>query len=175
GTNRKAPGHDGRAARSTLHLDVEVEQPRALSRELVDAGRWRAAEYTAPVRAHFAVTEIVHQDEDDVGLLLRWAIFLRLLLTKGRRGVDTTGRRQPAEQSASREQGRGGGQNRSRSHGVVLRKGERPGRGPLPGPRNDRPPSLQLDHHLVDCARERERQLVSEVHRGADVLADVHA
>ena len=85
GTHGKAPGQDGRAARGTLCLDVEVEQSRAFSRELVDAGRGRAPHHAAPVSAHLTITEIVHQDEDDVGLLavtrrrlLRWAIFLRL-------------------------------------------------------------------------------------------------
>src|SRR5215475_8923118 len=76
GTDGKAPGHDGRAARSTLRLDVEVEQSQALARELVDAGRWRTAKDATPVRAHLAVAEIVHQDEDDVGFLpvCRWRV-----------------------------------------------------------------------------------------------------
>src|SRR5262247_1556385 len=69
GTHGKAPGHDGRATWSTLCLDVKVEQSHALARELVDTGRWRAAEHAAPVNAHLAVTEVVHQDEDDVRLL----------------------------------------------------------------------------------------------------------
>src|SRR5262249_6312600 len=128
GTDGKAPSHDSRPARGTLRLDVEVEQSRALARELVDAGSWRAAEHAAPVRAHLAVPEIVHQDEDDVGL--------RCLLTKGQRGVNTTGRCQPAEQGAGGEEGRSG-QRCARSHVIVLRKGARRGEGPLPGPRKE--------------------------------------
>src|SRR5262249_39697797 len=70
GTDGKTPGHEGRAARRTLRLDVEIKQSHAFGRELIDAGRRRAAEYATPVRANLTITEIVHQDEDEVGLLV---------------------------------------------------------------------------------------------------------
>jgi hypothetical protein len=49
---------------STLKLVSRVP----LSRQLVDARCGRAARDAASVRTDLAVTEIVHQDEDDVGL-----------------------------------------------------------------------------------------------------------
>src|SRR5262249_1448115 len=66
GTNGKAAGHDGRAPGRTLSLHVEVQESRALGRELADTGRWRTAEYSTPIAAHFAVPEIVDKDEDYV-------------------------------------------------------------------------------------------------------------
>src|SRR5262245_51106052 len=44
-----------------------------------------------------------------------------------------------------------------------------------PGPRKGQPRSFHIKRDLLDLARERKRQLVSEVHRRADVHADVHA
>src|SRR6476660_744736 len=69
GTNGKASSQSGRAARSALRFNVEVGQSRAFSRELIDARRSRAAEYAAPVTTHFAITQIVHQDEHNVRFL----------------------------------------------------------------------------------------------------------
>jgi hypothetical protein len=51
-----------------LGLDVEVRQARAFGREPVDARCRRAAKDTAAVATYLAVAEVVHQDEDDVGL-----------------------------------------------------------------------------------------------------------
>jgi hypothetical protein len=64
----KRPVMKSRAARRALRLDVEIGQPRSLRRELVDARCRRTARDAAAVHAHFAVAEIVHQDEDDVRL-----------------------------------------------------------------------------------------------------------
>jgi hypothetical protein len=69
--DREATGQDRRATRRALRLDVEVREPRAFRRELVDARRRRAAQDAAAVAAHLAVAEVVHQDEDDVGLRRR--------------------------------------------------------------------------------------------------------
>ena len=69
--NGVASGQDGRAARRTLRLDVEVEQPRALGGELVNARRRRASKNAAAITADFAVAKVVHQDEDDVGFVRR--------------------------------------------------------------------------------------------------------
>src|SRR5262245_42544510 len=68
-TNRKAPGHERRTTRRTLRFDVEIREPRAFARELVDARRRRAAQLAAAVTADLAVAEIVHQDKNDVRLL----------------------------------------------------------------------------------------------------------
>ena len=67
--NGVASGQDGRAARRALRLDVEVEQASAFGGELVDARRRRAPKNAAAVTADFAVAEIIHQDEDDVGFV----------------------------------------------------------------------------------------------------------
>ena len=66
-----ASGQDGRAARCALRLDVEVEQAHALGGQLVDPRRRRAPEHSATIDANFPVTEVVHEDEDNVGLLVR--------------------------------------------------------------------------------------------------------
>ena len=47
-------------------LDIEVEQPCAFNRELVDAWRGRAAQYAAAVTANLSVTKIIHQDKNNV-------------------------------------------------------------------------------------------------------------
>jgi hypothetical protein len=66
GTNRKASGHKGCAAWCALRFNVEVQEPRAFRRKFIDAGRRRAAEYAAPVTAHLAVAEVIHQDKNNV-------------------------------------------------------------------------------------------------------------
>src|SRR6185503_17142325 len=68
-TDGESPGQESGATGSALRLDVEVEQARAFGSQLVDAWRGRAADNAAAVTTHFAVAEIVHQDEHDVGFL----------------------------------------------------------------------------------------------------------
>jgi hypothetical protein len=70
GTNGKASGQNRRAARRALRFDVEIGQPRPLCREPIDA-RCRCAPRDPPsINSDFPVAEVVHQDEDDIGLLL---------------------------------------------------------------------------------------------------------
>src|SRR5262245_45816054 len=70
----RAASHDSRAAQIALRLDVEIQQLRAIGRELVNARCWRAAQDAAAVAAHLAIAEIVHQNESDVRLFAfcRW-------------------------------------------------------------------------------------------------------
>src|SRR5262249_34663121 len=65
-TDRKPSCHDGRAARGALRFNIEVGEARAFGRELVDARCWRAAQDSSPVHTELAITQIVHQDENDV-------------------------------------------------------------------------------------------------------------
>ena len=81
GTNGKASGHKGRATRRALRLYIKIKQSRAFRRELIDARRGCAAQYAAPVTAHFAVAKIVHQNENNVRLL---AIAWRVLRQRNR-------------------------------------------------------------------------------------------
>jgi hypothetical protein len=53
-----------------LGLDIEVKQAHALGGQLVNTRRRRATQDTAAVDADFAIAQVVHEDEDDVGLLL---------------------------------------------------------------------------------------------------------
>ncbi len=66
--DRMTPGHQTRTAGSALRLDVEIRQPRALGCELVDARCRRTTNLAAAIAARFAITKVVHQDENDVGL-----------------------------------------------------------------------------------------------------------
>ena len=68
GADRMAPGHQRRARRHAVALDVEVEAGQAFSRQGVDPRRRRAAQDTAAVATEFAPPQIVGQDQDDVGL-----------------------------------------------------------------------------------------------------------
>lgn len=89
--NRVASGHDGRTARRALGLDVEVGQPHTFGSELVNARCRRAPKNAATVRANFAVAKVVHQDEDDVGLLVgcvRWSDCAKQRQRENERGGD---------------------------------------------------------------------------------------
>src|SRR6478735_2741991 len=65
------PGHDGRARRRALNLDVVIVEANALAGQLVNArGGYRAA-----VNPEIAPADVVHQDEHHVGLpLLRHVV-----------------------------------------------------------------------------------------------------
>ena len=75
-----------------LRLDIEVGEPRPFGRKLVDAGGRRAAQYSAAVHAQFAVAEVVHEDEQDVGLLV--------LGDRGRIDHETRGKKGRSQRSA---------------------------------------------------------------------------
>jgi hypothetical protein len=47
-----------------------LRQPQAFARQLIDAGRRRAARFAAAVWAEVAVADVVGEDEDDVRLLV---------------------------------------------------------------------------------------------------------
>ena len=63
-------GHKRRARRGALHLHVKVGQTKSLVRQPVEARRRSAANDPAAVEAGLAPTEVVHENQDDVGLLL---------------------------------------------------------------------------------------------------------
>ena len=52
-----------------MRFDVEVEQTHSLAGERVDARSGCAAKDPAAIDAQLAVTQIVHEDNDNVGLL----------------------------------------------------------------------------------------------------------
>lgn len=52
-----------------MRFDIEVEQARAFTGERVNARRGGAAQYAAAIDTQFAVTQIVHKHNDNVGLL----------------------------------------------------------------------------------------------------------
>src|ERR1043166_279219 len=76
-----APGRDfvrptdnKRRSQRAFHVREIITAPwpgRSLRRQLIDPRRGRAAGYAAAVTTHFAVAEIVHQDEDDVRFVRR--------------------------------------------------------------------------------------------------------
>ena len=68
GADRMATGHQRRARRHAIALDVEVEAGQSLRRQGVDPRRRRTAQDTAAVAAEFAPPEVVGQDQNDVGL-----------------------------------------------------------------------------------------------------------
>jgi hypothetical protein len=67
GADREAAGHDRRSTRRALRFDVEIGQPRAFGRQPVDTRSRRSPGDPATVNPEFAVAEIVHQDENDIG------------------------------------------------------------------------------------------------------------
>ena len=68
GANAVTTGHQGRTRRHAFRFDVVVRESKTLVGEAVDFGRRRSAQHTSAVHADFSITEIVHQDEDDVRL-----------------------------------------------------------------------------------------------------------
>src|SRR6185369_12680744 len=58
GADRMAPGHERRARRHAVALDVEVEEAQPLRRERVEARRRRAAQEAAAVAAELAPAEV---------------------------------------------------------------------------------------------------------------------
>src|ERR1039457_4228690 len=64
--NRISPGHDGRARRRALGLDVIVVEADALAGHLVDT----RCGYRSAVYPETSPADVVHQNEHDVGLLL---------------------------------------------------------------------------------------------------------
>ena len=65
----KAARHERRPTGRALRLDIEVEQPPALTGECVNTWRGRAAEDTAAIYAQLAIAQIVREHDDNVGLL----------------------------------------------------------------------------------------------------------
>jgi hypothetical protein len=74
----------GTAGRA-LSLDIEIGQSRALGRQLVDTGSRCTACDTPAIATHLAVTEVVHQNENDVWLRrrLEWNERMRYLGQRG--------------------------------------------------------------------------------------------
>ncbi len=69
--NRIAPGHQRRTRRGALDFDIEIGKPQTFGRDLVQSRRFRAANDAATIEAWLTPTEVVHEDEDDIGLVLR--------------------------------------------------------------------------------------------------------
>src|SRR5206468_1970297 len=69
GPNGEAAGHDRGSARRALCLDVEVGQPHSFSCQLIDVWRRCATSDAPAIDAHLPITEVVHEDEDDVRFL----------------------------------------------------------------------------------------------------------
>jgi hypothetical protein len=69
GAYRKASGHDCRPARSALGFDVEVRKSCSLGCQTIDSRSRCAACDTSSIYADLPVAEVVHQDEDEIGLL----------------------------------------------------------------------------------------------------------
>ena len=70
GTDRVAAGHDRGPRRRALRLNIKVGQAQALRGESVDPGRRCSADDPPAVEAGLAPAEVVHEDQDDVGLFL---------------------------------------------------------------------------------------------------------
>src|SRR5262249_21515640 len=68
-TIREAAGLDGCTTRGTARLSVEGEEGHPLARQPVEAGCRHAAPRTTTIGTRVAITEIVGQDQDDVGLV----------------------------------------------------------------------------------------------------------
>src|SRR5690606_24556081 len=67
GADRMAAGHQRRAGRHAVALDVEVQELQPLRRERVDPRRRRAAKLATAVAAGLAPAEIVREDQNDIG------------------------------------------------------------------------------------------------------------
>ena len=64
-----AARHQRRPGGHAVALDVEVLQQQAFARQLVDAGRWCASQCTTAITAKFPPTEVVGDDENNMGLV----------------------------------------------------------------------------------------------------------
>ena len=60
--------HQSRPTGRTLCLDIVIQQPHPFAGQFVDAWRGTTPENTPAVATQFAVAEVVHIDQDDVGL-----------------------------------------------------------------------------------------------------------
>ena len=60
------PSKDGRARRRALRLDVVIIEADTLIGQLVDA--WRG--YRATVYPEISPADVVHENEDDIGLMI---------------------------------------------------------------------------------------------------------
>src|SRR5690242_8916090 len=69
--DRVASSQNAGPARRTLRLHVHVGETQTLACKFVDTWRRRTARRTAAIDAQFAITEVVDQYEQDVGLRLR--------------------------------------------------------------------------------------------------------
>src|SRR4030095_5810444 len=83
--DRKASGHDCRAARTTLCFDVEVSGPRPLGGEFVDARCWCTARDAATITADLAVAEVVHEKKNNIWLRRRLRVSDRWTKSRERR------------------------------------------------------------------------------------------
>jgi hypothetical protein len=80
------------SSKTPSRLDVEVQQPRALLRELVDLRGRRAPQLPAAVTPQLTPPEVVPEEEDDVRLLLAHASpFLRLTISPNEAGLSPSG------------------------------------------------------------------------------------
>src|SRR5215831_6221402 len=58
-SNGETASHQSRTRRCALRLDVEVQQPRALTRQLVDPRSRGATKDTSSINAQFAIAQII--------------------------------------------------------------------------------------------------------------------
>jgi hypothetical protein len=71
GTNRPSAGHETGAARRALRLHVRVQEAHAILGQRVDARRSCTTRDATPINPNLAVTEVVGQNENNVGFLVR--------------------------------------------------------------------------------------------------------
>src|SRR6516164_4269455 len=73
---RDAACLDGGATGRATRLCVERQERHAFTRQSVEAWCWHAAVLAAPIGTGVSITEIIGQDQDDVGFLslrIRWS------------------------------------------------------------------------------------------------------
>lgn len=66
GANPVATGHQGRTRRCVFRFNIEIRETKTFGGEAIDIGRRRSAQNSSAINADFAVSEIVHQYEDNV-------------------------------------------------------------------------------------------------------------
>jgi len=89
-TDRQTARHQRGAAGRTLVFDIEICQPQALGSELVHSRRW-GIENAAIVRRWHAISDIVAEDENDVGPRRSWLSLRRTRCSCGRECAESNG------------------------------------------------------------------------------------
>src|SRR5262249_15982149 len=64
----KTTCHQGGTRGSALSLDIEIQQSQALAGKFIDAQSWRTTQNAATIDAQLTITDIVGENQNDVGL-----------------------------------------------------------------------------------------------------------